>query len=79
MGRFMLMFDSPEEYSRVIEFVTTYFPKLLNKIELYEETEPIFDAFYAEDFPRLQAGYDLLAQSNHHVGRSMNANGPLIR
>jgi len=43
-----LVIDSPEEYNRVIEFVKTYFPKLLNKIELYEETEPIFDAFGIE-------------------------------
>ncbi|MBI5639616.1 MAG: Rne/Rng family ribonuclease [Nitrospirae bacterium] len=43
-----LIIDSPEEYSRIIEFVKTYFPKLLGKIELYEETEPIFDAFGIE-------------------------------
>jgi ribonuclease G len=43
-----LVIDSPEEYDRIIEFVKTYFSKLLNKIELYEETEPIFDAFGIE-------------------------------
>ncbi|MBI5100365.1 MAG: Rne/Rng family ribonuclease [Nitrospirae bacterium] len=43
-----LIIDSPDEYERIIEFVTTYFPKLLNKIELYEDTEPIFDAFGIE-------------------------------
>ena len=43
-----LIIDSPEEYGRIIEFVKTYFPKLLRKIELYEETEPIFDAFGIE-------------------------------
>ncbi|MHB8881104.1 MAG: Rne/Rng family ribonuclease [Thermodesulfovibrionales bacterium] len=43
-----LIIDSPDEYERIIEFVTTYFPKLLNKIELYEGTEPIFDAFGIE-------------------------------
>ncbi len=43
-----LIIDSPEEYERMIEFVKTYFPKLLDKIELYEETEPIFDAFGVE-------------------------------
>ena len=43
-----LVIDSREEYARVIEFVKTYFPKLLNKIELYEEAEPIFDAFGIE-------------------------------
>ncbi|GAB4487235.1 MAG: Rne/Rng family ribonuclease [Thermodesulfovibrionales bacterium] len=40
--------DSPEEYSRILEFVKTYFPKLLSRIELYEESEPIFDAFGIE-------------------------------
>ncbi|MBI5075742.1 MAG: Rne/Rng family ribonuclease [Nitrospirae bacterium] len=43
-----LVIDSREEYARVIEFVKTYFPKLLNRIELYEEAEPIFDAFGIE-------------------------------
>lgn len=43
-----LVIDSGEEYERIIDFVTTYFPKLLNKIEMYEETEPIFDAFGVE-------------------------------
>lgn len=43
-----LIIDSAEEYDRIIEFVKTYFPKLLDKIELYEETEPIFDAFGIE-------------------------------
>lgn len=43
-----LIIDSEEEYDRMIEFVETYFPKLLGKIELYEETEPIFDAFGIE-------------------------------
>jgi len=40
--------DSVEEYNRITEFVKAYFPKLLEKIELYEETEPIFDAFGIE-------------------------------
>ncbi|MGE5299499.1 MAG: Rne/Rng family ribonuclease, partial [Acidobacteriota bacterium] len=43
-----LIIDSTEEYNRIIEFVKTYFPKLLDKIELYEEAEPIFDAFGIE-------------------------------
>ncbi len=43
-----LIIDSPEEYGRIIEFVKTYFSKLLDKIELYEETEPIFDAYGIE-------------------------------
>jgi ribonuclease G len=43
-----LIIDSVEEYGKIIEFVKTYFPKLLGKIELYEEPEPIFDAFGIE-------------------------------
>ncbi|HSB31777.1 MAG TPA: Rne/Rng family ribonuclease [Candidatus Sulfobium mesophilum] len=43
-----LIIDSAEEYSRIIDFVKTYFPKLLDKIELYEEAEPLFDAFGIE-------------------------------
>ncbi len=43
-----LIIDSVEEYNRIIEFVKTYFPKLLDKIELYEEAEPLFDAFGIE-------------------------------
>ncbi|MDA8079256.1 MAG: Rne/Rng family ribonuclease [Nitrospiraceae bacterium] len=43
-----LIIDSPEEYGRIIEFVKTYFAKLLDRIEYYEETEPLFDAFGIE-------------------------------
>jgi ribonuclease G len=43
-----LIIDSSDEYDRLIDFVKTYFPKLLHKITLYEETEPIFDAFAVE-------------------------------
>jgi ribonuclease G len=43
-----LIIDSREEYERIIEFVKTYFSKLLNKIELYEEAEPIFDGYGIE-------------------------------
>lgn len=43
-----LVIDSKEEYERIKEFARTYFPKLSEKIELYEDTEPIFDAFGIE-------------------------------
>jgi ribonuclease G len=43
-----LIVDSPEEYERIKDFVRTYFEKLLGKIELYEGTEPIFDAYGIE-------------------------------
>ena len=43
-----LVLDSEEEYERVRDFVKTYFPKLLSKIELFNDDEPIFDAFNIE-------------------------------
>ena len=43
-----LIIDSPEEYERIQDFVRTYFEKLLGNIELYEGTEPIFDAYGIE-------------------------------
>ncbi len=43
-----LVIDSAEEYERLREFAKTYFPRLIDKIELYEGKEPIFDAFALE-------------------------------
>lgn len=43
-----LIVDSEEEYERIKDFVRTYFEKLIDKIELYDGTEPIFDAFGIE-------------------------------
>ncbi len=43
-----LIIDSNDEYQKVIDFVNTYFPKLISKIEYYEGTEPIFDAYGVE-------------------------------
>jgi len=43
-----LVIDSSEEYERIKEFVKTYFPKLLDKIVLYEGRETIFEAFGIE-------------------------------
>jgi ribonuclease G len=43
-----LVIDSEEEYERVRDFVKTYFPKLFSKIELFNNDEPIFDAFNIE-------------------------------
>ncbi len=40
-----VVLDSKSEYRRLKEFVTTYFPKLADKIELYEGQEGLFDAF----------------------------------
>jgi ribonuclease G len=43
-----LIIDSKEGFKKVYDFVNTYFPKLISKIELYEGAEPIFDAFGIE-------------------------------
>ncbi len=43
-----LIIDSPEEMENLREFVGTYFPKLLDKIELYDGTEPLFEAYGIE-------------------------------
>ncbi len=43
-----LIVDSTSEYAKLVDFVNTYFPKLASKIELYEGTEPIFDAYGIE-------------------------------
>ena len=43
-----LIIDAEDEYKRIVEFVNTYFPKLIPKIELYEGDEPIFDVYGIE-------------------------------
>ena len=43
-----LVIDAEDEYERIRDFVNTYFPKLLSKIELFGNGEPIFEAFGVE-------------------------------
>jgi ribonuclease G len=43
-----LLVDSKEVHTNLVEFVNTYFPKLVSKIEFYEGSEPIFDAYGVE-------------------------------
>lgn len=43
-----LVIDDEGEYERIRDFVNTYFPKLLSKIELFSDEESIFDAFGVE-------------------------------
>ena len=43
-----LLIDSAEEYKKITDFVNTYFSKLISKIQHYEGTEPIFDAYGIE-------------------------------
>jgi Rne/Rng family ribonuclease len=37
--------DSEEEYSKVVEFVSRFQPKLVNKVKLYTKETPIFEEF----------------------------------
>ncbi len=43
-----LVIDSSEEYTNIIEFISTFAPTLEYSVESYEGTEPIFDAFGIE-------------------------------
>jgi len=43
-----VIIDSKEEYRKLLDFVNTYFPKLISSIKLHESSEPIFDAFGIE-------------------------------
>lgn len=43
-----LLIDSREEYERICEFAANYFPRILDKIVLYEGREPVFDALGIE-------------------------------
>lgn len=43
-----LVIDYENEYERIKDFVKAYFPKLLSKIELYSDDEPIFESFGVE-------------------------------
>jgi Rne/Rng family ribonuclease len=37
--------DSEEEYGKVVEFVSRFQPKLVNKVKLYTKEQPIFEEF----------------------------------
>jgi ribonuclease G len=43
-----VIIDSKEEFERLKEFVNSYFPKLADKIELYEGQEGLFDSYGVE-------------------------------
>ncbi len=43
-----LVIDSEDEYESVIDFVATFMPRLLPSVELYDRSEPIFDAYGVE-------------------------------
>ncbi len=43
-----IVVDSQEEYDKIVRFLGTFMPKLNVTIELYDQDEPIFDAFGLE-------------------------------
>ena len=43
-----IIIDSKPDYDRIIQFITTFMPKMKYSIELYEDEEPIFDNFGLE-------------------------------
>jgi len=43
-----LIVDSREVYERIIKFVETFAPHLLNRVQLYEDRAPIFDVYGIE-------------------------------
>lgn len=43
-----MVIDSKQEHERCIQFCSTYLPHLVDKIELYEESTPIFDYYGIE-------------------------------
>lgn len=43
-----LIIDNPQEYRKVLQFTETFLPSLKNGVELYEGSEPIFDAYGIE-------------------------------
>jgi ribonuclease G len=43
-----LVIDSEEEYKNILEFIETFAPRLKYSVELYEGSEPMFDAYGIE-------------------------------
>ncbi|MFH2012070.1 MAG: Rne/Rng family ribonuclease [Pseudomonadota bacterium] len=43
-----LVVDSTVEYQKILEFVETFMPQLRNSVELYEDDEPVLDAYGIE-------------------------------
>ncbi len=40
--------DDPDTYSRIVQFVQTYMPRLRARVQLYQENEPLFEHFKIE-------------------------------
>ena len=43
-----LVIDSQSGYEEILQFLDTFMPKLKSSVELYEESEPVFDAYNLE-------------------------------
>ena len=43
-----IMVDAKPEHDKIVQFITTFMPKMKYSIELYEEDEPIFDHYGLE-------------------------------
>lgn len=43
-----LVIDSPKEYERTLSFLDMYLPQYRDRVHLYEDEEPIFDAHHIE-------------------------------
>jgi len=41
--------DDPDTYSRMVQFVQTYMPRLRGRVQLYHENEPLFEHFKVEE------------------------------
>ncbi len=43
-----VVIDSADEFERIRDFISTFMPRMQNRVDLYEDPEPIFDAFGIE-------------------------------
>ena len=41
--------DDPDTYSRMVQFVQTYMPRLRGRVQLYHDNEPLFEHFKVEE------------------------------
>ncbi len=48
--------DDPDTYSRIVQFVQTYMPRLRARVQLYHENEPLFEHFKVE--PQIERALD---------------------
>jgi len=48
--------DDPDTYSRIVQFVQTYMPRLRARVQLFQENEPLFEHFKVE--PQIERALD---------------------